>query len=54
MITTKENEKFISSDVYIDAMGDQFNQDHWLGLLDVNGKWVTVYYYKELIVGATH
>ncbi|RXI01289.1 hypothetical protein DVH24_001523 [Malus domestica] len=66
VLPTKEIEKFMTSSTYIDAMGEQYNQGYHLGLhegfeifrryvmkVDVNGKWVTIDYYKAFAVGAT-
>lgn len=66
MIVTKEVVKFMPSDTYIDVMGEQYNQGYQLGLcegftinrhyamkVDVDGKWVTVNYYKALAFRAT-
>ncbi|TQE13284.1 hypothetical protein C1H46_001091 [Malus baccata] len=52
MLAAKEIDKFMSSSMYIDVMGEQYNQGYKLGLcegfeifrcyamkVDVNGKW---------------
>ncbi|RXH70674.1 hypothetical protein DVH24_013420 [Malus domestica] len=59
--------KFISSEAYNHALAEQYKQGFRSGLsegfeifrryamkVDVNGKWLTVDYYKALAVGATH
>ncbi|KAB2597085.1 hypothetical protein D8674_000005 [Pyrus ussuriensis x Pyrus communis] len=56
MLVAKEIEKFMSSEVYNPALGEQHKQGFRIGLtmkVVVNGKWATVDYYKALAVGAT-
>ncbi|TQD84988.1 hypothetical protein C1H46_029504 [Malus baccata] len=67
MLAAKEIEKFMSSKAYNHALAKQYKQGFHLGLsegfeifrryakkVDINGKWVTINYYKALAVRATH
>ncbi|KAB2625764.1 hypothetical protein D8674_017424 [Pyrus ussuriensis x Pyrus communis] len=55
MSAAKEIEKFILSEAYNHALGDEGFEifHHYTMKMDVNRKWATVNYYKVLVVGAT-